>query len=129
MKGDLRLGVLVPKHDLYRYLKTQGRDWESVLSKRLLPDNAFVNTTNTTVYIIEVKFQETPGSVDEKLQTCHYKKRQYEKLFEGLNLRVEFIYVLNDWFKKPEYRDTLSYVEESGCRYYFGGIPPADIGL
>jgi hypothetical protein len=129
MKGEQQLGILVPKHELYRYLKSLGRDWDSVLSKRLLPDNAFVNTTNSTVYIVEVKFQETSGSVDEKLQTCHYKKQQYEKLFEGLNLRIEFMYVLNDWFKKPEYRDTLNYVEESGCRYYFGAIPPEDIGL
>jgi hypothetical protein len=129
MKRGQKLGVLAPKHELYRYLNSVGRDWHSVLSKRLLPDNAFINTTNSTVYILEVKFQETPGSVDEKLQTCHYKKLRYEKLFEGLGLRVEFIYVLNDWFRKPEYKDTLSYVEESGCRYYFGEIPPADLGL
>ena len=30
------------------------------------------------------------GSVDEKLQTCHYKKRYYSKLLNSLNYEVEF---------------------------------------
>ena len=63
------------------------------------------------------------GSVDEKLQTCHFKKRQYEKLVAPLGLRVAFYYLLNDWFRNASYRDVLEYIEEVGCRYFFKEIP------
>ena len=47
-----------------------------------LPDSVFVNHTNNTIYVIEKKFQEGSGSVDEKLQTCDFKKRIYQKLYK-----------------------------------------------
>jgi hypothetical protein len=46
------------------------------------------------MYIIEIKYQETAGSVDEKLQTCDFKKKQYERLLRPLKLIVEYCYVL-----------------------------------
>ena len=42
---------------------------------------------------------------------------------------VEFAYVLNSWFKKDEYRDTMSYIRESGCHYFFREIDTAFLGL
>jgi hypothetical protein len=41
------------------------------------------------------------GSVDEKLQTCDFKRKQYLKLVQPLGIKVEYVYVLNDWFKQP----------------------------
>ncbi len=61
------------KHELYRYLETLGVDWTTILSKRLLPDDAIYVIHNNTIFIIEVKYQEVAGSVDEKLQTCGFK--------------------------------------------------------
>ena len=37
-----------------------------------------------TLFIIEVKYQQVEGSVDEKLQTCDFKRKQYLKLVVGL---------------------------------------------
>lgn len=34
--------------------------------------------------MIEYKFQKDAGSVDEKLQTCDLKKKQYKKLLSNL---------------------------------------------
>lgn len=127
--GEDELGILIKKHGLYRFLNSKGIDYKEYLSRRLLPDNAFLNFKNKTFYILEVKFQSGSGSVDEKLQTCHYKLRQYNKLLSKLNYKVEFSYVLNDWFKDSGYRDTLGYVEEAGCRYYFTELPSSDLGL
>ena len=122
-------GVLFKKGDLYRFLKRQGVDHASVLSKKLLPDNVFLNYGNKTAYVIEVKYQITAGSVDEKLQTCDFKKKQYRKLLGPAGYQVEFAYVLNSWFKKDEYKDTMDYIRESGCHYFFREIDTAFLGL
>lgn len=117
------------KHALYRFLAEVGVDWRRHLSKKLLPDNCIYVIVNNTAFILEVKHQETPGSVDEKLQTCDFKKKQYLKLFSTLNYRVEYYYVLDRWFEQPAYKDVLDYIISVGCRYYFQYIPLSDLGL
>jgi len=117
------------KHELYRFLETRGVDWTKILSKKLLPDDAIYVIKENTVFILEIKFQQVAGSVDEKLQTCGFKLRQYKRLFSTLNYEVEFIYILNDWFKDEKYRDTLDYILEMNCRYYFNYLPFHKIGL
>jgi hypothetical protein len=49
-----------------------------------------------TLFIIEVKYQQVAGSVDEKLQTCDFKRKQYLKLVRSLELKVEYVYVLSN---------------------------------
>jgi len=117
------------KHELYRHLDFLGIEWNNILSKRLLPDDAIYVISNNTVFIIEVKYQEVAGSVDEKLQTCGFKLSQYKRLFAPLNHNVEYIYILNDWFRKTEYQDTLDYIIHMNCRYYFEYLPLNEIGL
>jgi len=117
------------KHELYRFLETQGVDWSKILSKRLLPDDAIYVINNNTIFIIEIKYQEVAGSVDEKLQTCGFKLRQYQKLFAPLNYEVKYIYILNDWFRQEQYKDTLDYIIDMRCRYYFEYLPLHHIGL
>jgi hypothetical protein len=117
------------KHELYRYLDSLGIKWENILSKKLLPDDAIYVISNNTVFIIEVKYQEVAGSVDEKLQTCGFKLNQYKKLFAPLNHKVEYLYILNNWFRKSEYKDTLDYIIYMNCRYYFEYLPLNEIGL
>ena len=72
------------KHGLYRFLKSQGVDWKKHLSKKLLPDNCIYVIVNNTLFILEVKTQNVAGSVDEKLQTCDFKRKQYKKLVASL---------------------------------------------
>jgi hypothetical protein len=117
------------KNALYIYLEEKGINWQKFLSKKLLPDNAIYVILNNTLFIIEVKYQQVAGSVDEKLQTCDFKRKQYMKLFSYLNYRVEYIYILNDWFKKDEYKDVLDYIITMGCKYYFNYLPLQEIGL
>lgn len=117
------------KHALYRFLATQGVDYKAILSKKLLPDEAIYVIVNNTLFVIEVKFQETPGSVDEKLQTCDFKRKQYAKLMAPLNIEVEYIYILSDWFQKPEYKDVRDYIISVGCQYYFKYLPLQKLGL
>ena len=117
------------KHALYIYLELNGVDYRAILSKKLLPDEAIYVIRENTLFIIEIKFQNGSGSVDEKLQTCDYKRKQYQKLFAPLNYEIEYIYILNNWFQQPQYRDTLDYVIAVRCRYYFEYLPLHHIGL
>ena len=119
-----QLGIIAPKHSFYKLiLEPEGIDWTKRISKKLLPDEAFLNFANNTVYIIEKKFQNDSGSVDEKLQTCSFKKQQYEKLLSGTPYTVEYLYVCNDWFKQDCYRDVHEYIESMGCYIFFNEIP------
>lgn len=117
------------KGSLYKYLASQGVNYSEILSKRLLPDEALYVVVNNTMFIVELKFQRVAGSVDEKLQTCDFKKKQYQRLFAPLNYEVEYIYILSDWFQKPEYKDVLTYVNSVGCHYYFKYLPLQKLGL
>ncbi len=132
-KGVFFHGLLLArtfkKHDFYRFLMEEGVDWNLHLSKRMLPDNALLVVIRDTLFIIEIKFQQVNGSVDEKLQTCDFKKKQYQRLLAPKGLKVEYIYVLNDWFKHKSYADTLAYIHSVGCLYVFNEIPLKWLGL
>lgn len=117
------------KYDFYKFLEESKVNWQAILSKRLLPDDAMIVIVRETLFIIEVKYQQVAGSVDEKLQTCDYKRKQYLKLVSPLDLKVEYVYVLNDWFKKPEYKDVLDYIHSVNCHYKFNELPLAWLGL
>ncbi|GHU77814.1 hypothetical protein FACS189462_0700 [Spirochaetia bacterium] len=117
------------KHDFYKFLEENNIDWAKLISKRLLPDDALLVIVRETLFIIEVKYQQVAGSVDEKLQTCDFKRKQYLKLVKSLDLKVEYVYVLSDWFKNPVYKDVLDYIDSVNCHYKFNELPLAWLGL
>lgn len=124
------IGLSVPQNSIYsNFLEGKGIDYRRYNSKKWHPDECFINFGNRTAYIIEKKFQNCAGSVDEKLPGCHFKKQEYEKLFHPLGIEVEFMYIFNDWFRDPRYRDTLDYIVQMGCNYYFNEIPLRALGL
>jgi hypothetical protein len=85
------------------------------------PDEAYIDINKKIVYIIEKKFQQTPGSVDEKLQTAPFKKQHYGKQFP--NYKIYYIYCLSDWFKRDEYISVLQYLSESNIPIFWGNDP------
>lgn len=117
------------KHQFYKFLESNGVNWEDHISCKLLPDNCIYVIINNTMFIIEVKFQAVAGSVDEKLQTCDFKKKQYQKLLSKLNIEVEYIYILSEWFRNKRYKDVLDYIHSVRCQYYFNYIPLQKLGL
>lgn len=117
------------KHEFYKFLEENNVDWKKIISRKLLPDDAMLVIVRDTLFIIEVKYQQVAGSVDEKLQTCDFKRKQYLKLVTPLGLIVEYVYVLSDWFKKPEYKDVLDYIQSVNCHYKFNELPLTWLGL
>lgn len=128
-QGD-EVAQIFKKYELYSlFLEPRGIDWRNCISSRLLPDNGIYVIINNTVFILEVKTQHSRGSVDEKLQTSDFKKKQYQKLFFPINIEVQYIFILDEWFKKPKYKDVLDYIISVGCQYYFQYIPLQKLGL
>ncbi len=126
-KGE-KVAELFSKNRLYKSLLVLKEiTHTNYISKKLLPDEAIL--VGSILFIIEMKFQHGAGSVDEKLQTCHFKKRQYTKLFSDTDIEIKYIYILNDWFSHPSYKDVLEYIEEVGCHYFFNEIPLNFLGL
>lgn len=125
-----KVAMSFKKHGLYKYLESENIDYKKFISKKILPDDAVFVIVNNTMFILEIKFQEVAGSTDEKLQTCDFKIKQYKKLLSPLNVEIQYIYILNNWFKKPEYKDVLDYIISiNGCSYYFNYLPLQKIGL
>lgn len=128
-RGKL-LAYSYPKHDLYnKFLSPKGINYKDYVSKKYLPDEAIYVPEQNTFYIIEMKFQNVGGSVDEKLQTCDFKRKIYLKLFSKLRLNVEYMYVLSDYFKRSSFDDAFEYIKAVGCDYHFEELPLADIGF
>ena len=128
-RGEVRWNGMVvalsaPKTKLYsRILIPRRVRWEDHISRQLQPDEALLNLSNNTIYIIEKKFQRAAGSVDEKLQTCDFKLKQYMKLFNPIGIEVKYVFVVNDFFEDPKYVDVIQYIRETGSFLFFNEIP------
>ena len=125
-----KVAELYKKNEFYAVLlKKLNIEWEQYISKKLLPDDSIFVIIRNTVFIVECKHQQVAVSVDEKLQTCDFKKKEYKKLLSKANLDVEYIYLLDEWFKNPKYKDVLDYIHSVNCDYYFEYIPLYKFGL
>lgn len=127
--NDELVGRIFKKYGFYKFLDELKIEWKGLISKRLLPDDSIFVIIANTLFIIECKFQQVAGSVDEKLQTCDFKRKQYQKLLAPANIEIEYIYLLSDWFRKPEYKDVLDYIHSVHCYYFFEYIPLVKLGL
>ena len=112
-------GENLSKGKLYSFLKAAGIDWSSIISRKLLPDEAYFDGHTLAIY--EKKYQQTEGSADEKPQTCAFKIWQFKKIGAAIGAEeVTYTYIFNDWFKHPRYKDMLEYIKSvPGCDYIF----------
>ena len=111
------------------FLKNLKIDWKQYISKKLLPDESIFVTNSNTLFILKYTHQQIGSSVDRKIQTCDFKKKEYQKLLAPANIKVEYCYILDDWFRNKKYRDTLDYIISVNCHYYFSYLPLSEIGL
>jgi hypothetical protein len=119
-EGYDRKFVKAPKSVLHKYMKQIGENNPELKPAPGCkePDEAYIDPEKRIAFIIEKKFQQTSGSVDEKIQTGHFKKFQYERLFP--NFKIYYVYCLSEWFKKDEYKSTLIYLRENGIPIFWG---------
>ena len=125
-------GYYTEKNEFYKFfLKKEKIIWEKIISKKYLPDAVFINDIIKTVFVIEKKFQSRSGSVDEKLQTCDFKKKIYTKIIKKSlkNYSVEYFFILNSWFKRSEYNDVKKYIKSVNCNYFIEEVTFKYLGL
>ncbi len=84
----------------------------------MIPDEAVINEKNNKIYIIEKKFQQGSGSVDEKIQTGHCKQEMYTVMYP--DFKITYIYVLSDWFKQSKYNLVMEYLKKYDIPVLFG---------
>jgi hypothetical protein len=81
------------------------------------PDECYIDKQLNNIFIIEKKFQQTNGSVCEKIQTPDFKLWQYKRTFPNYN--IIYIYCLSDWFKKNCIAE-IQYLEFRNIPYFLG---------
>lgn len=113
------------KYSFNRWVKEEfDKSWESVGIKwKMLPDESVFCPEILRVSILEKKFQNTAGSVDEKILTGVAKALAYEKLFAGTGVQVQYAFLLNDWFKKERYTYFIDLNNTFGIKTFFNTVP------
>ena len=140
-KNDDLLGLFGSQSSLFKFLNLDEawekiayakplKDVRSVWSKTLIPDIYYFNLKTQKIRLIECKYQDSSGSVDEKLQTSVYKRELWNKLFKQYGISVTYEYVLgssNDFWNKIQksgaskgkktYQDTFDYLKKNCISY------------
>ena len=81
------------------------------------PDECFIDFTRKIIYIIEKKFQQTSGSVCEKIQTSDMKLWQFKRTFPLFH--IVYVYCLSSWFIE-NMKAELQYLEHKKIPVFFG---------
>lgn len=115
-RDDKFVGKIVPHTRFYDWLKEI--NLENTNAKHGDPDECFINYENKTVYIIEKKWQQTSGSVDEKLFGFGNKRRLYQRILDSVEdpFSVQFVFVGNDFFKQKSYRNYFEMLRGDGVK-------------
>lgn len=118
---DRKDGINISKKRFCTFFKEKGIDVLDYLSWRFEPDEAYYLPKTNEVVIYEKKFQQTSGSVDEKLGACIWKIQEYRALCEAANINnVSYIYCFCSWFKNKRYEKLLKFIRNTdGCDYFF----------
>lgn len=84
-----------------------------VLSTKINPDGFILSLRPKRLTIFEKKFQQSSGSVDEKIQTAPYKLAMFEKLLRNSEISCMYQYILSEWFTNKKYRDIKEYYKDN----------------
>lgn len=137
-------GFLCAQDDLYNFLaenypdkassakeaKKRKSKIKAILSKNLNPDLAYVNLNTKRLTIVEIKAQNGDGSVDEKLETVDFKRKQYAKLIEHTDLvSIEFKWILDRRFEHAKYADVKRYIKEMKSDFLIDEVSPEFVGI
>jgi hypothetical protein len=125
----IEVGELAAKSKINKVLKKHNAIVEPPRVGKLEPDEAIYVKSTDTLFIVEKKFQSVEGSTDEKIQTAVYKAHYYNMLLEGTGIKLKFMYLLNDWFKKEKYNLVIEWLLENGVAVYFEEIPLTEFEL
>lgn len=143
------IGVVTKQFQFYNVLK-QVYGIKNIHHKFWKPDEAFFNFKRRTVFIVEKKYQNGSGSVDEKLFGFNAKRVLYQELFNRQMkepvIPVEFIAMFNrSWWldgrtldkttgklkktQSVDYHDYFDSLRNNGVRIMFDHYEDWYLGL
>jgi len=106
--------------DLHKFAAAyNGFSLTEKFQKELHPDFALINLAKKRLFILEIKNQNRAGSVDEKLQTTHFKRFYYEHMAEGLGLELDFYWLLGGSYisvNVSKYEAIIQYMSSQGSK-------------
>lgn len=130
-----QIGVITKQMQFYNVLyQLYGIKNNNV--KNWKPDEAFFNTDKKTLFIVEKKYQNRAGSVDEKIFGFNAKRILYQNLFNTQMkepvIPVEFIALFNSswWLYGPQnYHDYFDTLRNDGIKIMFDKYDDWFLGL
>lgn len=147
-KLQKNIGVITRQFQFYNVLK-QLYGFQNIHHKTWKPDEAFFNLDKRTIFIVEKKYQNGSGSVDEKIFGFNAKRVLYQELFnkqmEEPVIPIEFIAMFNSsWWldgetldedkkvikkTRVDYHDYFSSLRNNGVRIMFDDYEDWYLGL
>lgn len=116
--------IFCKQHDFPRLFKEKtGNKMEDIFGKKYLPDEAVI--FNNKLYIIEKKYQNGGGSVEEKIQTGPYKLIIYQESAKMMGLDdASYIYLLSNYFNTNKFtKHQIPYLLSHNILVYFDRLP------
>lgn len=122
-KADKHIGIITSKSAFYNIIY-ELFDLKNNNYKKWEPDEVFINLINNTCYIIEKKFQNGSGSVDEKIFGFNAKRLLYQNIFNQLTkepvMNVSFIALFNSswWIRGETLDESNNVVKTAKINYH-----------
>ena len=97
--GSLESYMTGKKSQFHPVMKQRSSEYNEIplLHGTKQPDQWFIHLDKKLCFIIEIKYQNGPGSVNEKLQTPTNKLRRLKKMYP--DFQILYIYGLSPWFR------------------------------
>lgn len=116
IKDNKRIGIITKQFQFYNVLKNE-YNIDNQNHKKWKPDEVFFNFETNTVYIVEKKWQQGSGSVDEKIFGFVNKRRLYQNNFNAIKDEpkptVEFSALFNKswWLAGAKGKNMYAYAD------------------
>ena len=115
--GNEKLFSKTKQANLFKYMKDEiNKNIEKAHGCKN-PDECYIDEESKNMFIIEKKFQQTSGSVCEKIQGAPFKREHYSRTFPNYN--IIYIYCFSEWFKKNCIAE-LEYLDFKNIPYFCG---------
>ena len=114
---DGELHIKINKAELKLYMN-ENKKYNTKSEKALEPDECYINESKKIIYILEKKFQQTSGSVDEKIQTGFFKIWFYNEQYP--DYEIKYCYCLSDWFKSIKYKPEMRFFKKYEIDVFWG---------
>lgn len=128
-----KLEILVLRgKDFHKYLELNSISEQfETRTKKLFPDLMLINFKQKKFIVLEIKNQNGAGSVDEKLQTTHYKQFYYSHFAKLLDFDFKLYWFLGGKYinsNKERYSLIFSYMQNLNAEVFiFDSDPKASV--